>query len=109
MNESTDELLKQLEIERRKFSRSDKMERIVSELVCRQVYPDSGLNGSRKAIEMVENYGVNWHEFSEPHHCIHCKADLRNFTYGTPFKREIYVKHTDRPNEYKCPDCKQIL
>ena len=102
-------LLKELHKERQKFSKADRqyMKAIVDKLVERGVYPAYGFNGRYQALDMVENYGVDWHQFSAPHYCPMCGADLRDWEAGVPGKREILVKDLrSDASHYECPDCK---
>jgi hypothetical protein len=100
-------LLQTLHMERRKSSSSKPiMNRICSELVQRGVYPKYGNAKYRyPALKMVLNYGVDWHQFSSPHYCEHCEADLRDWEAGPPFKKAIGFVEDDVLQYYLCPHC----
>lgn len=104
-------LLQELYREREKYIESDRqyMSAIVNRLVEIGVYPAFGFNGRYPALEMVESYGVDWHQFSTPHYCSECGSDLRDWETGVPGKREIYVKPDPIKNDFDpyfmCPDC----
>lgn len=106
------ELLRELHKERQKFTGADRqyMKAIVDKLVERGVYPAYGFNGRYPALSMVENYGVDWHQFSAPHFCPQCGVDLRDWENGAPGKREVLVKDLrSDTSHYECPDCKQNI
>jgi len=108
MNYSTEKeakLLLSLATEREKFARAnrDLMTTMCDQLVEHEVYPKESKLG-RSPLEMVENYGIDWHLYREPHFCPHCNADLRSKN-GPPYKREIGVVENDRLRYYTCPDC----
>jgi hypothetical protein len=106
-------LLQALHQERIKFTESNKeyMAALVDKLVELGIYPAHGFNGRYQTLQMVECYGVDWHQFSGPHYCPFCKTDLRDWEAGVPGKREIYVKVLDNRSEshYQCPDCEENI
>lgn len=112
---SNTKVLELLREEREKFTKSDReyMQKLCDCLVKRGVYPEYGCPDTYKypALQMVEGWGVDWHEFSQPHFCRHCGTDLRDHSAGTPFKREIYMKdlYNLYPPYHMCPDCKGRL
>ena len=88
------------------------IEALCTELVARGVYPEAAEFGNSRhsALKMVEYYGAYWHQFAEPHFCPKCKADLRDWNSGPPFKREIYCKDGRGDTLFdpflQCPDCR---
>jgi hypothetical protein len=106
-----EDLLQELDQERRKYdAHNSRMEEIVEFLVAEGFYPAFSKMG-RPALNMVENYGVRWHEWRDPLECPHCNSDLRDHRHGAPFKREIsiYDQNLDRTVEFRCPDCEQTI
>jgi len=105
-------LLRALHEERNKYTESNKeyMAALVNKLVELGVYPAFGFNGRYPALQMVEGYGIDWHQFDAPHYCPLCQSDLRDWEAGAPGKREIYVKPDPIKNDhdpyFMCPDCK---
>lgn len=103
-------LLDQLKEERDKYTRSDKavMQRLCDELETLGVYKPN--NYGYTSLQMVEGWGVDWHEYRGKLECPHCKADLRD-QRGPPFKREIgiYDRGLDRTMCFICPDCKERI
>jgi hypothetical protein len=83
---------------------------MIDALIARGVYPAVTVEGNPNDVyTMVTGYGARWHEWREPHACPHCKADLRDYRTGPPYKREIglYDRDTDRTVSVICPDCKR--
>lgn len=101
-----EELLGLLEAERSKFTRSDEALKraLVDELTARKVYPTHW--PTPDPYERMQGWGARWHLYSEPHHCPHCNADLRDPTWGPPGKREIGLSDGDSVHTWRCPDCK---
>jgi hypothetical protein len=99
-------LLQELTDERLRFAEADRerMQHIVNVLVEADYYPEVSGQGV-PALKMVENYGVDWHEFKGPKHCPFCNVDLCNHESGAPFKREVGEIQNDRLSHYHCPDC----
>lgn len=103
-------LLKAMDDERSKFTRSDKekMQLMVNELVARRIYPRVSGN-NLTPLEMVECYGAYWFEWREPLNCPACNADWRDLEHGAPFKREIGISDGDSVHTWKCPDCEHLM
>lgn len=84
-------------------------EKAVSDLVAKLVeighYPPFSKTG-QPALKMVEYYGVNWNDYSEPLECPHCQQDLRDHENGPPFKLEILWKPSDKMG---CPECRGLI
>jgi len=101
-------LLRRLQIERDKFTQSDqnKMQDIIDILLEQGIYHTPK---SFTVLSMVENYGVYWNQYEEPHFCPHCSVDLRG--NEPPFKRELnrYSIELDRVTEVVCPDCREVI
>lgn len=93
--------------ERGKFTRSNEelMRELTDELIARRVYPTHWPGPDPH--ERVRGWGARWHEYSEPHDCPHCGADLCDRKWGPPGKREIGQSdlRLDRIVGWKCPDC----
>lgn len=104
------DLLKQLDAERKKGERDEKLfRRMVGELVRRGVYPERPREGNpNSTLAMVDGWGAYWHVWAWPLHCPMCQADWRDHKTGPPFKREIGIvdPYRDRCVAYRCPDCK---
>jgi hypothetical protein len=102
------EVLLELDQERRKFTKADdaKMHALIAELQARCVYPKETVTGT-PVFKMVDGYGAFWHQWRGTLECPHCKADLRDHKNGPPFKREIafYNRDRDRTEYFICPDC----
>jgi hypothetical protein len=111
---ATCDLLIILDEEWNKFcdSNPETMEAIVDELVKREVYSITPIMKEKgwTALQMVENYGANWHIYAKPLTCPYCKTDLRD-PMGPPFKREIgqYDQAKDRTICFLCPNCQNIV
>jgi hypothetical protein len=111
------ELIDALKAERAKFTKADKdvMQGYIDALIECGEYPAELTPVMAKQgtthLRMVEGYGADWHRYSGPLECRHCKADLRNHESGPPFKREIGISDRllDRITGYKCPDCGEML
>lgn len=105
---NTDQLLQEVDQERRKFTScdKDKLANLVQQLVDAGVYPAISKIGE-PALKMVEGWGARWHEWREPLECPCCHSDLRSHEHGPPFKREIgmYSREQDRTTSFVCPDC----
>lgn len=103
-----DELLDELEAERRKYAKCDdaRMATIVALLTIRGVYPPKTIRGGR-VLDMVENYGAKWHLWREPLNCPNCGSDQRDLKSGPPFVRTITAIANDRAQHYQCPDCRE--
>lgn len=106
---SNDQLLAALKEEREKYTKSDRarMQIMCDELVARGVYPaKSGID--YPPLRMVENWGVDWHQYRGLMNCPHCGADLRD-PKGAPFKREIGISNGDSVMHWQCPEesCKK--
>jgi hypothetical protein len=107
-----EDLLKMLSEERLPRNRERNtflFESLIEELISRDVYPAETVEGNPNTVRaMVEGWGAWWHQWSEPLECPRCKADLRDFKLGPPFKREI--SHVDPGRDEvthsSCPDCK---
>jgi len=84
-------ILVQLNKERFKYTNSDhiKMRHLIDELVKCGEYPQPTsymIKTNSSYLDMVENWGVYWHEYDKPHQCINCGFDLRDINNGPPFK-----------------------
>lgn len=105
---TAEDVLAELKAEREKYAKSDtdKMQALCQTLVDMGVYPAvSGIGYD--PLKMVENWGVDWHEFRPPLECRHCGSDLCDRKSGPPFKREIGIIENDRCVAFMCPDCKK--
>ena len=103
-------ILTELDTERSKAAADKtKMQQLVDRLWELGVYHTTPVmeKHNYSALQMVEGWGVCWHEYQEPLSCPACKADWRNYKTGPPFKREIglYDSCSDRTMLWKCPDC----
>jgi predicted Zn-ribbon and HTH transcriptional regulator len=109
VNTDTEQLLNQLDTERRKFTQANEevIQGLVDRLVELGVYPATSKCGY-SAYEMVDGWGARWYIWSEPLACPECKADWRDLESGPPFKREIgiYSDYTDSTIAFCCPDCR---
>lgn len=97
-----------LAAERRNLRGKDtsRMRELCDFLVEAGHYPKESVRGV-PAFDMMNNYGVCWNEYDEPHSCRHCGADLCDRVNGPPFKREIGMinRGEDGPHRYACPQC----
>lgn len=113
MSQYTEALLKELDEERGKFTKSDdvKMDHLIALLVLAGEYPAT-TKTQNTVKQMVDGWGAYWHRWSEPLECPQCHTDLRDHECGPPFKREIQVI-PDRMREgtyhFECPNCKYHL
>lgn len=108
---TTENLLKELQEERIKFSKADqeKMLKIIEALLEAGIYPKTTPTMEKYGYthqNMVQYWGAWWHIYSEPHCCPHCLADLRDHESGPPGKRELLHKPKD---DLICPDCQEIV
>jgi hypothetical protein len=112
MNIDIEQLLDQLDNERRKFTQADEevIQRLVNKLIELGVYPTTSTmtKYGYSIRDMVDGWGARWHIWSEPLACPKCKADWRDLESGPPFKREIgiYSDYTDSTIALYCPDCR---
>lgn len=102
-------LLCSLREERQKYTKANptKIARLVDKLVEKGVYPAKSKLGY-SARRMVEYWGENWNQYSEPHNCPACDADLRDLQSGPPFKKEIALSDGESVYAWKCHDCQHI-
>jgi hypothetical protein len=113
MDAQAEQLLEELREERNKFEAQNlRMQELVDTLVELGVYPTNTPAQQKfgyTPMNMVQNWGVDWYRWEEPHQCPHCEADLRDHTNGPPFKREIgqYDQGVDRVTAWRCPECKK--
>lgn len=111
MNENIEQLLDELEVERRRFTQADEevIQKLVDQLVELGVYPTTPMmvKYGYTAHDMVEAWGARWYIWSEPLACPKCKADWRDVESGPPLKREMgmYSDMLDRTYAIRCPDC----
>jgi len=109
MNKDTNTLLGELEDLRFGKENAERFEAIIDELVARGVYKPTPTATTREEFgKMVSGWGARWHEWTTaggPLECPSCKADLRDYKAGPPFKRVIGLSNRDRIHTWQCPDC----
>jgi len=105
-------------IDHHRLKRSNKAAELVAIMVEEGVYKDTPLilkwknfGWENPFLTMVITWGARWFEYSEPHFCPHCNADLRDYTWGPPGKREIahYSQKVDCTLYDICPECRGMV
>ena len=109
MIQSANQLLKELDSERRKDpSDKEKIKKLIQKLIDIGEYPAQTVPGNPSTIEqMVTFWGTYWHRWIGELECPSCHVDLRDHENGPPFTRQtgIYSRELDRTVSWKCPDC----